>query len=154
MFKGKVYFYKNINGKEDTFEQEFDNPRSYYDFIEANPEYNLTLDRGFINPFKQWHNLMENMIDKKFDQLLLGYDNLEKNKTQSNLPAWVNLDKYRKDLLKIREEKKIKEKEKNELNLAKKELESYLKEFEHDDKKTKDIKEDIKKIDARLKELI
>jgi predicted nucleic acid-binding Zn-ribbon protein len=64
------------------------------------------------------------------------------------------LDKYRKDLLKIREEKKLKEEERYELGLAKKELEAYLKEFEHDEKKTKDIKEDIKKIDARLKELI
>jgi hypothetical protein len=85
MFKGKVYYYKNINGKEDTFEQEFDSPRAYYDFIEANPEYNLALDRNFVNPFGRFHNLMEDMIDKRFGQLLLGNENTQKS--QSRLPA-------------------------------------------------------------------
>lgn len=87
MFKGKVYYYKNINGKEDSFEQEFDNPREYYNFIETNPEYNITFDRGFSNSFRQFHNLMEHIVDRKFDQLLLDSDEVKQEKMNSKLPA-------------------------------------------------------------------
>ncbi|MBO7094777.1 hypothetical protein IKI14_04230 [bacterium] len=32
MFKGKVYVYRNNNGKEEEFEKEFDNPQEFNNF--------------------------------------------------------------------------------------------------------------------------
>lgn len=38
MFKGKVYLYKNIDGKEEKVEKYFDNQDKFNKYIEQNPE--------------------------------------------------------------------------------------------------------------------
>ncbi len=38
MFKWKVYLYKNMNGKEEKVEKEFDNQDDFDKYIEQNPE--------------------------------------------------------------------------------------------------------------------
>ena len=45
MFKGKISFYKNDDGKEQRIEEEFDDPQRYKDFIRSHPEL------SFRDPF-------------------------------------------------------------------------------------------------------
>lgn len=38
MFKWKVYLYKNINGKEEKVEKEFDDENKFNSYVDKNPE--------------------------------------------------------------------------------------------------------------------
>ncbi|EKE30055.1 MAG: hypothetical protein ACD_2C00051G0001 [uncultured bacterium (gcode 4)] len=37
MFKGRIYVYKNVNWKKEELSKEFDNEKSFNEFIEMNP---------------------------------------------------------------------------------------------------------------------
>ena len=37
MFKGKIYVYKNVNGKNEEMSKEFDDEKAFNEFIEKNP---------------------------------------------------------------------------------------------------------------------
>jgi hypothetical protein len=76
MFKGKIYIYKNLNGREEKIEREFDNAHDFQSFARDH-------DVGF-RPFHtpmlglgDWANL-QNYFDMLVDKKLgLSYDETE-----------------------------------------------------------------------------
>lgn len=46
MFKGKIYLYKNINGKEEKVEKDFDNEEDFKKYVNQNPEFKK-MDQDF-----------------------------------------------------------------------------------------------------------
>jgi hypothetical protein len=67
MFKGKVYMYSNINGREEKLEREFDNPQEFQSFAGQMPAVQL-LNRfpSFgRDGFNSIHNYFENLLDRR-----------------------------------------------------------------------------------------
>jgi hypothetical protein len=66
MFKGKVYVYRNDNGKEEEFEKEFDNPQEFNNFRKSyhQPEF----EGPFMGLGDRAHlqNYFNNLIDRRF----------------------------------------------------------------------------------------
>lgn len=69
MFKWKVYLYKNIDGKEEKVEKEFDNQDDFKEYVDKNPELKK-LENDFEKiDFPQSFDEMKtffNDFDKKF----------------------------------------------------------------------------------------
>ena len=146
MFKWKVYFYQNINGKEKKVEKEFNNPNEYYDFINSHPEFSNNL-LGFGN----LDNYLENFFNSRF-ALEPVYNEVPSN---NFLPEGIDLDKYEAEAQKIDEEKKKKEEEKNVLKKSLEKLKEFLEKFkkEKKDDLVKKVKKDIEKVEEKLKKL-
>jgi hypothetical protein len=149
MFKWKVYFYQNINGKEKKVEKEFNNPNEYYDFINSNPEFNY----NNLLSFGDLDNYLENFFNSRF-ALEPVYET--ENTWNNLLPEWVNLDKYEEEVRKIDEEKKRQKEEKNLLEKSLEKLKGFLEKFKKEwkDDLVKKVKEDIKKVEEKLKKLV
>ena len=49
-FKGKFYYYENINGKEKKVEKDFTDPKKYGDFVKQYPMPSLASFRGLWAP--------------------------------------------------------------------------------------------------------
>jgi len=150
MFKGKIYVYQNINGKERKVEKEFTNPSEYYDFINSNWDFWSNLLGWFWN----LDNYLENFFNSRF-ALNPVYENYSQDNSSNVLPEWVDLNKYEQEAKKIEEEKKKKEEEKNLLEKSLEKLKDYLEKFKKEgkDELAKKVKEDIKKVEDRLKKL-
>ncbi len=147
MFKWKVYFYQNINGKEKKVEKEFNNPNEYYDFINSHPEFNNNLlEIGNLD------NYLENFFNSRF-ALEPVYD--EVSSVNNLLPEGVDLDKYEIEAKKIDEEKRKKKEEKNLLEKSLEKLKEFLEKFKKEKKEdlVKKIKKDIEKVEEKLKKL-
>lgn len=69
MFKWKVYLYKNINGKEEKVEKDFDNQEDFNEYIEKNPELKKLEksfeDIKFPKSFEDVKSFFDD-IDKRF----------------------------------------------------------------------------------------
>jgi hypothetical protein len=68
MFKGKIYLYKNSDGKEEKVEKEFDNKDEFNEYIEKNPELKkLESEFEMIRFPKSFNEIREffNDFDKK-----------------------------------------------------------------------------------------
>jgi len=157
MFKGKIYKYSNINGKEEKFEREFNDINEYNSFMSENPNllwfWTSNSDLAF-NSFFDFNNYLDNFFDTK---LALSSSNEQKqlNWTTDNV-EWVDLSKYENELQKIESEKKKKQEEKGVLEKSLEKLKEYLEKFKKEWKEdfVKNIKEDIKKIEEKLKNLV
>ncbi len=151
MFKGKITIVKNVNGKEEKIEKEFSSPEEYEAFLAQN-----NMARPLPDPklsLSEW-DALASFIDQIFEDKLSDFVALEPAQSQEqDLP--VDIKKYEKEASKIEEEKAQKEAKKAEIKRAIDKLKSFVKTFEKEGKKdlAKSAKEDIKKLEAELKDL-
>ncbi len=148
MFKGKVYVYKNNNGKVEEFEKEFDNLQDFYNF-----------KRGYNQPeFEEpmlwltgWTNL-QNYFDNLINRRLWLWTMIEPEEEQQYLPNWVNLNEYEKELQNMEYEEAHKNERLQWLKNTLAKLNEYLKKFK--DKWRDDMLKKIKKdIESTQKEI-
>ena len=148
MFKGKVYMYSNINGKEEKLEREFDNPQDFQSFAGQVPAFQM-LNRMPMFGLDGWnslHNYLEDFLDKK-----LGLDYQSPDDQQS----LIDLNKYEQALEEIEYNKTHKDARAKQLKTTLQKLKEYKKTFkeEHRDDFIGQIDEDIKKAEEELKKL-
>ena len=140
MFKGKVYVYRNNNGKEEEFEKEFDNPQEFNNFRKTyrQPEfegpYMWLWDRAHLQ------NYFNNLIDRRF-----WLESMGEPEERKGLPNWTNFDEYEAELQKMEYEEAHKSEKVQELKNSLAKLEDYKKKF-----KAKGRDDMIKKIDKDI----
>ncbi len=147
MFKGKVTIIKNINGKEEKIEKEFDSQDEYLRFMAQN-------NAGFADPslsLSEWGALGD-FVDRIFETRFANFlPDVEA--PQEEVP--VDVAKYEQEAKKIETEKKAKESKKENIKKAISKLKDFVKTFEKEGKKdlAKSAKEDIKKLEKELKNI-
>ena len=104
MFKGKVYVYRNNNGKIEEFEKEFDNLQDFYNFKRSYNQPEFDEPMLWLTGWTNLQNYFNNLIDKRF---WLG-SIAEPEEEQQYLPNWVNLSKYRNAIQDIEDKKAYK----------------------------------------------
>ena len=150
MFKGKVYVYRNNNGKEEEFEKEFDNPQEFNNFRKSyrQPEF----EGPFMGLGDRAHlqNYFNNLIDSRF---WLGTKSEPEEKM--SLPNWINLDEYENELQKIEYNKAHKAEEIQELKDTLTKLKDYKKRFKAEwrDDMIEKIDKDIATVQEKLDSL-
>ena len=150
MFKGKVYVYRNNNGKEEEFEKEFDNPQEFNNFRKSyrQPEF----EGPFMGLGDRAHlqNYFNNLIDSRF---WLGTKSEPEEKM--SLPDGINLDEYENELQKIEYNKAHKAEEIQELKDTLTKLKDYKKRFKAEwrDDMIEKIDKDISTVQEKLDSL-
>lgn len=151
MFKGKVYVYRNNNGKEEEFEKEFDNPQEFNNFRKnyRQPEF----EGPFMGLGDRAHlqNYFNNLIDRRFWLESIP----EPQQEQKSLPYWINLDEYEQELQKIEYNKAHKAEEIQELKDTLTKLKDYKKRFKAEwrDDMIEKIDKDIATVQEKLDSL-
>ena len=151
MFKGKVYVYRNDNGKEEEFEKEFDNPQEFNNFRKSyrQPEF----EGPFMGLGDRAHlqNYFNNLIDRRFWLESIP----EPQQEQKSLPYWINLDEYEQELQKIEYNKAHKAEEIQELKDTLTKLKDYKKRFKAEwrDDMIEKIDKDIATVQEKLDSL-
>lgn len=151
MFKGKVYVYRNNNGKEEEFEKEFDNPQEFNNFRKSyrQPEF----EGPFMGLGDRAHlqNYFNNLIDRRFWLESIP----EPQQEQKSLPNWINLDEYEQELQKIEYNKAHKAEEIQELKDTLTKLKDYKKRFKAEwrDDMIEKIDKDISTVQEKLDSL-
>ena len=151
MFKGKVYVYRNNNGKEEEFEKEFDNPQEFNNFRKTyrQPEF----EGPFMWLWDRAHlqNYFNNLIDRRFWLESIP----EPQQEQKSLPDWINLDEYEQELQKIEYDKAHKAEEIQELKDTLTKLKDYKKRFKAEwrDDMIEKIDKDISTVQEKLDSL-
>jgi len=151
MFKGKVYVYRNNNGKEEEFEKEFDNPQEFNNFRKSyrQPEF----EGPFMGLGDRAHlqNYFNNLIDSRFWLESIP----EPQQEQKSLPDWINLDEYEQELQKIEYDKAHKAEEIQELKDTLTKLKDYKKRFKAEwrDDMIEKIDKDISTVQEKLDSL-
>lgn len=161
MFKWKVYVYKNVNGREESFEREFDNPQDFQEFSRHN---NWSLDK--TNFFNLWlwdwtslNNYFEKLIDRRI--WLPSLENSHFDKCQDGEdcynqdPDIVDLNKYEDEIQKIEYQKKNKEQNLKSLKDTLEKLKNYKNKFKDENREdmVSKIDEDIKKVKEEINNL-
>ncbi len=152
MFKGKITIVKNINGKEEKLEKEFNSEKEYREFLREN-NMNLPEPRLTLSEWSSLGDYIDNIFEERLNNFFLpDFDETEYEKS-ADLP--VDISKYEKEAQKIEKEKEEKTKKKDEIKRAIKKLKDYVKTFEKEDKKdlAQSAKEDIKKLEQELESL-
>ena len=141
MFKGKVYVYRNNNGKEEEFEKEFDNPQEFYNFRKTyrQPEF----EGPFMWLWDRAHlqNYFNNLIDRRFWLESLS----EPEKEEKGLPNGINFDEYEAELQKMEYEETHKSEKIQGLKNSLSKLEEFKKRF-----KAKGRDDMVKKVDKDI----
>ena len=149
MFKGKVTIIKNVNGKEERIEKEFNSPEEYAKFVSQSGglEPRLTLSE-----WSDFGSFIDSIFHNRLNEFL-GGGSVSTGQGQNFLP--VDLEKYDEEAAKIEAEKEKKEAKKKNIKDAITRLKGYIKTFEKEGKKdlAKSAKEDIKKLEEELKKL-
>lgn len=147
MFKGKVYMYSNINGREEKLEREFDNPQEFHSFAKQTPAFQMRNNIPFLwlGGWDNFHNYLDNFLDQR-----LGLGHQESYENTSSL---VDLDKYEKTLEEIEYQKVHKDEHTKQLKSTLQKLKEYKKKFKEENREDMmaNIDEDIKKIEEELK---
>jgi len=67
MFKGKVYMYSNVNGREEKLEREFDNPQDFQSFAQQMPAFSLwkTSPLLSLDGRSNFHEYVEHLLDRR-----------------------------------------------------------------------------------------
>ena len=150
MFKGKVYVYRNNNGKEEEFEKEFDNPQEFNNFRKNyhQPEFGGPFmwlwDRAHLQ------NYFNNLIDRRF-----WLESMDEPEEHKSLPNWINLDEYEDELQKIEYSKAHKAEKLQELKDTLAKLKDYKKRFKAEgrDDMVEKIDKDIDSTQKALNEI-
>lgn len=153
MFKWKIYIYKNLDGREEKIEREFDNAHEFQSFAKTHDVW--------FRPFQfpvlglgEWANLQhyfDSLVDRK-----MGLDYHETGDEPSDKKSdIVNLDKYDQELKKIEYQQQHKEETLNWLKDTLQKLKDYKKRFkdigQHD--MIQEIDTDIKKVEEEIQNL-
>ena len=141
MFKGKVYVYRNNNGKEEEFEKEFDNPQEFYNFRKSYHQPEFEGPFMWLGDWANLQNYFNNLIDRRFWLESMP----EPEEQQKSLPNWVNFDEYEAELQKMEYEEAHKAEKIQELKNSLAKLEDYKKKF-----KAKGRDDMVKKIDKDI----
>ncbi len=156
MFKGKISIIKNINGKKQHIEREFNSQEEYDKFLKEHADdLNLALPDPRLT-LSEWGALGE-FIDRIFEDRLSEMLELPAGEAfgedKEKLP--VNIDKYEKEAQKLELEKKKQAEKKEEIKRAIAKLKGFVKTFEKEGKKdlADSAKKDIKKLEDELKSL-
>ncbi|HPC34239.1 MAG TPA: hypothetical protein PLP73_01130 [Candidatus Absconditabacterales bacterium] len=156
MFKGKVYVYKNINGKEEKIEREFDNPQDFQSFAKNNEVSGLesfsNTPRSPILGLGDWANLqnyLDNLIDRRLGLTYDGYDEEQDNYDEGGL---IDLNKYELELEKIEYQKQHKDETLKHLKSTLQKLKDYKKKFKTEgrDDMIESIDLDIQKVETEI----
>lgn len=151
MFKGKISIYKNLNGKENKIEQEFDNESDYNRFIEENKIQLWEFNQSF---FSNIYDLEKYIDDAFFKRIWKFFTHTKTPGLDYQRIDWLpSLDKYASEYEKILSEKKAKENQKNALKQTIEWLKDYKKKFENEWRNDliQQIQQDIKKYEEELK---
>ncbi len=149
MFQWKVYIYKNVNGKEEKIEREFNNPQEFQSFAQQN---NLWSWGDFDSPklaLWEWANLQnyfEDLLDRRLGVYALEDEYLWNEWTT------VNLQKYENALQQLEYQKQHKDEHVKRLKETLQKLKEYKKKFkeENDKEMLSQIEEDIKKVQEEI----
>ena len=124
MFKGKVYVYRNNNGKEEEFEKEFDNPQEFNNFRKTYRQPEFWGPFMWLGDRAHLQNYFNNLIDRRF-----WLESMDESEEHKSLPNWVNLDEYEDELQKIEYSKAHKAEKLQELKDTLAKLKDYKKRF-------------------------
>lgn len=146
MFKGKVYMYINVNGKEEKLEREFDNPQDFQFFAKQMPSFSIGIGSHPLG-LNGWGNIND-YFDYLLDKKMGGQSSIAKQE----MPWLVNMDKYEQALEELEYQKTHKEEHLKELKATMKKLKDYKKKFTEEGKEDliTQIDEDIKKIEEEI----
>ena len=160
MFKGKISFYKNVDGKEERIEEEFDDPRLYREFIAKHPElryntFDLPVLWNFWSPFSfggLWDSL-DDIVDRRLR--LWAEDTMNTPNKMQALPEWVRLDAYEAEIQRLEAEKANREVSKKSLEEASHKLKGYISRFKESGsmEKAKQAQEDLRKVEEKLRQM-
>ena len=153
MFKWKIYVYKNVNGKEEKIEREFDNPKDFQAFAQQNDvlQYeDMQMPRLWLWDRVNLNNYFEDLIDRR-----LGIPVFEGAEEPALANSVVDLDKYEEELQKIEYQKQHKDEHTKALKSTLQKLKDYKKQFKSEgrDDMVKQIDDDIKKVEAEIASL-
>lgn len=140
MFKGKVYVYRNNNGKEEEFEKEFDNPQEFNNFRKTYHQPEFGGPFMWLWDWAHLQNYFNNLIDRRF-----WLESMEEPEERKSLPNWTNFDEYEAELQKMEYEEAHKSEKIQELKDSLAKLEDYKKKF-----KEKGRDDMVKKIDKDI----
>ena len=147
MFKGKVYVYRNNNGKEEEFEKEFDNPQEFNNFRKTYHQPEFTGPFMWLWDRAHLQNYFNNLIDRRF-----WLESMPEPDEEKALPNGVDLSVYEDELQKMEYEEAHKNEKLQWLKNSLAKLKEFKKKFE--DKWRDDMVKKIKKdIDATQKEI-
>jgi len=147
MFKGKVYVYRNNNGKEEEFEKEFDNPQEFNNFRKTYRQPEFTGPFMWLWDRAHLQNYFNNLIDRRF-----WLESMPEPEEEKALPNGVDLSVYEDELQKMEYEEAHKNEKLQWLKNSLAKLKEFKKKFE--DKWRDDMVKKIKKdIDATQKEI-
>ena len=151
MFKAKVTIVKNVNGKEEKIEKEFNSPEEYEKFLRQNRLASLPEPRLTLSEWGALGDFIDSIFEDKLNDFFVSLPEAEEEFEE--VP--VDIRKYEQEAKKIEKEKEKKEAKKAEIKRAIEKLKSFVKTFEKEGKKdlAKSAKEDIKKLEAELKSL-
>lgn len=138
--------YKNINGKEEKVEREFDNPQDFQKFSQSQDISFPSLNGPFmgLGDRMNFNTYVDTLLDKRLWLTQTG--------ESSDV---VDIDKYQQELQKIQAQKENKDElikqHKNTLS----QLKDYKKQFKNEwrDDMVEQIDNDINKVEAELKTL-
>ena len=147
MFKGKVYVYRNNNGKEEEFEKEFDNPQEFNNFRKTYHQPEFTGPFMWLWDRAHLQNYFNNLIDRRF-----WLESMPEPEEEKALPNGVDLSVYEDELQKMEYEEAHKNEKLQWLKNSLAKLKEFKKKFE--DKWRDDMVKKIKKdIDTTQKEI-
>ncbi len=163
MFKGKIIIRRNINGKEEVIEKEFNSPEEYQQFLSQMWE---TTPLGFekeiselrLSPYgwSSFENLMRRWISEGLEDFF-GFPQIEAEPDYTHaqgLPADIqsNLQRYEEEAQKIEQQKKAKEEKLKSLKESLTKLQEFEKKFkaEWKDSLAKQVLKDIEKVKKEI----
>ena len=156
MFQGKVYYYKNVNGRERRFEKEFSDAEEYREFVRLHPELR------FGNPFDVFSigfprlgEYLDDAIRARFAALAPTDETEDVRPDKAYLPEGVDLGKYARELRDMEAKKQEKDIRRKNLEADRTALLHYRESFTTEGREdmVTSIDEDIRKIDAEIAQL-
>jgi hypothetical protein len=153
MFKGKIVYYENINGKEEKFEKEFDDQKEYADFINSSDDsqWDLCVHTSHWYPHGSW--LWPKWTVESFSRPDSCSDASAISKKDGVFfESAVDISKYEKAEKKMENDKKNVWVKKEKLKETKEKLEGFLEKFKTAGKLdlVKDIESDLEKVEQEL----
>ncbi len=161
MFKGKVIIRRNVNGKEEIIEKEFNSPEEYQQFLAqmwGGAPLGLEKEIGEmrLSPYgwNAFENLMRRWISEGLEDFF-GLPELEAEPTYTqSLPSDIqsNLQKYEQEAQKLEEQKREKEEKLQSLKDSLKKLQDFEKKFKAEGKASlaKQVAKDIEKVKKEI----
>ena len=163
MFKGKFIIRRNVNGKEEIIEKEFNSPEEYQQFLAqmwATPSLGIEKEFGEMRLSPYGWNAFENLMRRWINEGLEDFFGLPQEIPQNeiyaeqSLPSDVqyNMQKYQQEAQKLEEEKREKEEKLKSLRESLKKLQEFEKKFKAEGKTSlaRQVSKDITKVKKEI----